>query len=177
MRPKLILGLALLPLVLSVFVGQAFASCAGPLSIELYQDRADLVVTGTVQDSGLPGHYNFSVATYFKGQGPQVIKVSGTESTVPGLVTSVDFTFTSGDSYLLFLQAGADSIYRTNQCDGSRGFQDDLTEEEIAVLGTGSTPPPPDPTPTLWQTKLFAVAILVSISAVLLLKRHRHRHK
>ncbi len=143
----------------------ALASCAPPVSLEEYRDRADLVVLGTVQ--GAAGrHVNVAVERYFKGQGPQLIRVTGRQSDDPRAVTSVDFEFQDGSRYLLFLRKSATQELRTDACAGNRPVGSQLTAEEAGVLGDGSAPRPTAAFPEASEELMRGASIVVSLAAV-----------
>ena len=134
---KLCLALIFAALTLTFQTTQADASCAPPASISENTTRADLVVTGTI--TKLTDKYALlEVERYYKGQGSDSLKVSGRMS--PTSISSVDFEFTEGARYLLFLKGKSTEILRANACDGSRLLTSQLSEEEQRSLGAGATP-------------------------------------
>lgn len=163
-------------LILFLFSGanQAYASCAGPFTLEEYRDMADLVVLGKAADADDPARVN--VEKYFKGSGPREIKVSGRAGPAPGLwggagdgrsiTSSIDFSFEEGKRYLLFLQNESGGIYKTNQCKGNRIVENDLSSEEQGVLGSGQEPlgeDSPGKVSPSWQMAGLAALILLVV--------------
>lgn len=113
------------------------ASCAPPVSLAEYQEQADIVVLGRIT-SVLNTSAIVNVELYFKGHGgPLQIEVSGKES--DSAVTSVDFAFEEDKKYLLFLKMSSGNL-KTNACMGNKEVQDTLSEEDLALLGTGDSP-------------------------------------
>lgn len=134
---KFCLAVILAVLTLTFQTASTFASCAPPASVSENTARADLVVTGKV--TNLTDNYALlEVQTYYKGQGPDLLKVSGRIS--PTSVSSVDFEFAQGSRYLLFLKGNSSDTLLTNSCDGSRVLTSGLSQEEQSSLGSGATP-------------------------------------
>lgn len=134
---KLCLSAVLAVLTLNFQSTQAIASCALPASISENTARANVVVVGTVIDIS-EKYAILKVETYYKGQGPDVLKVTGRIS--PNSYSSVDLELTDGARYLLFLKGKSGEILRANACDGSRLLTAGLSADEQSGLGTGATP-------------------------------------
>lgn len=115
----------------------ASASCAPPGTTADNSARSDIVVTGTISKS-YDTYALLDVATYYKGSGPDLLKVSGRIS--PSSVSSVDLELTEGSDYLLFLKGQTKDILRANACDGSRLLNSGLSSDEQNSLGSGATP-------------------------------------
>lgn len=153
-----------------------YASCIGPLSVNEYKEDADVVVIGTV--NGLQnGTANFLVEKYFKGSGEKEIKVSGSESSVKGVVTSVDYTFSDGERYLLFLNQTDSDVLKTNLCMGNRIIENELSSEEIDALGTGISPELLPPLVSQDKNTLLIVSFFIVSSGALLFFLNRLKKK
>lgn len=116
-----------------------FASCAPPSTLTEYKEQADIVVLGKVTKVSNDSS-TVSVERYFKGHGgPSQIQVTGKEDAQA--ITSVDFSFEEGKRYLLFLQKpSGNSVLKTNSCVGNREVANDLSTEDLSVLGSGYSP-------------------------------------
>ncbi|HRN96344.1 MAG TPA: hypothetical protein PLD54_02780 [Candidatus Levybacteria bacterium] len=124
-------------LVFSFVPHTALASCAPAVSPSEYKEQADIVVLGRVKSISDTSAI-INVERYFKGHGgPSQIEVSGQES--QGTITSVDFTFEEDKKYLLFLKMDSGNL-KTNACMGNEEVQGALSEEDLAILGTGYSP-------------------------------------
>lgn len=143
MRNWLIKIFLLLICVFSFFIyssKEVFASCKAPVPLSEYKEWADIIVLGKVTSyDGLIA--NVSVDKYFKGHGgPSQIKVTGKLSPDTNQISSVDFEMYEGKKYLLFLRTGVLDVLKTNNCDGNKEVLDNLSEEDLKVLGTGYSP-------------------------------------
>lgn len=112
------------------------ASCAA-FSLAQHKDRADIIALGTIQNNSST-YASLDVEKYFKGEGPELLRVTGQAS--KEVVTSNDFSFQKGKRYLLFLKNDPDGIFRTNLCMGTREITNNLTDKETLVLGNGYAP-------------------------------------
>lgn len=131
------LAAVLAALTLTFQTTSTFASCAPPASTSENTTRADVVISGTITE--LTDKYALlEVETYYKGQGPDTLKVTGRIS--PNSYSSVDLELTKGARYLLFLKGGPKDILQANACNGSRILTNGLSREEQNGLGTGATP-------------------------------------
>lgn len=179
--PKLTIILILLSLLISLVIpSSATASCVA-LSLAEQKEFADIIVLGRV-DNVRKESADVLVEKYFKGHGgPQQLQVTGQE--FPGTITSVDFPLKAGKTYLLYLKASSDNIHTTDQCMGSREVTQDLTDEEVAVLGVGESPngitnspvnevtSSPEKSATKTNTLIVLVGLLALLGIPILLKR------
>ncbi|MBI2011232.1 hypothetical protein HYS91_00540 [Candidatus Daviesbacteria bacterium] len=156
---KKLVTILLISFFLTFFAPTAFASCAGPFSLNEYKNMADVVVVGKVTSIN-NSFANFEVEKYLKSQGEKEIKITGQES--KEAITSVDFTFEEDKKYLLFLKQSTEGILKTNSCMGNRELNN---EEEVKSLGEGS------------RTNLILVAALgglgLGLFVLYLLKRKK----
>jgi len=112
-----------------------------PIAPAVALERADLVLTGevflVVPAGGEYAHVLITPSRVYKGKTPpagvRILALADT-GTAAGQLPN-DLHFASGQSpYLLFLRQGADGIYRTSRCDGSRLLGIGLTDAEAAAL-------------------------------------------
>lgn len=178
---KKILPISLVAVVLFGFsVQNSMASCAVS-SLQEHYDRADLVVRGTAIELNDPWigeeHYSFSVDTFFKGEGPSRLKITGDQSSKG--MTSVDFKIEEGKRYLLFLKGDADGLLRTDACSGNKEMQGPLSDEEIKVLGKGIGAEYAKPANSLFTNYIFVAIVSVVLGGIgiafLFLKKELHR--
>lgn len=134
---KLSLAAVFATLILTFQTTSTFASCAPPASISENTARADVVVSGTI--TALTDKYALlGVERYYKGQGPDTLKVTGRIS--PNSYSSVDLELTKDARYLLFLKGDPKDTLQANACNGSRILTNGLSQEEQSGLGTGAIP-------------------------------------
>lgn len=164
---KFFVGILVFILLVNFLTKTTYASCIGGIPVSKHKDKADVIVSGVVRQA-FENYSNFSVETYYKGQGANEIRVTGKITPETGMGTSVDLFLSEGERYLLFLNGKVDEIMKANSCNGSRALKDGLTEEESGVLLERSSPvPTPGLSPLVKidnQTIVIAsVALLIGI--------------
>lgn len=153
----------------------ALASCAPPVSVEEFAQRADAVVYGRVtgfQDGapfGPPGRLaTFSVERVLKGSaGASIVVAIGPEvGGGPGVVgaTSVDYNMAAGPDHTLYLRGQGSGRFETDACSGSHGGAP--TPEEEAFFGPGRAPQPGNAAgPSDLERGLIALAAVSAVAA------------
>ncbi len=140
----------LLVLSIFVFLGLFFSSvapvsamCVERGSFKEYRKQADIVLSGTA--TIVVGKDGFvSVDEYFKGRGPQTVRVTGRTS--ENGESSEDFQLEEGKKYLLFLKiAGSDQL-RTTNCMGNKLLDaSGLSEADKDAIGRSKISMTPTP--------------------------------
>jgi hypothetical protein len=189
---RLIVALALF-LCLGFFFASTYpvaAMCVKLDSFQAYRKQADIVLSGTA--TIVVGKDGFvSVDEYFKGHGPQTVRVTGL-ATDSG-ISSEDFQLEEGQKYLLFLKiigGGSDQL-RTNSCMGNKLVSaTGLSPSDRQALGKSKismTPTPSEAFHTMYKmtpVSLFvmffsggAIFLLLLLSIVNEKKRKRTKGK
>ena len=123
-----------LGIILYLFQPQVVhASCANPLTLTEYRKQADIVVAGTATIV-VDNDAFISVDQYYKGHGPDTIRVTGKVSDTGQ--SSIEYRFEEGQKYLLFMQFGDTDQLHTTMCMGNKLLAaGDLSAEDKAALG------------------------------------------
>lgn len=163
----------------------AFACSCVQSSVADQVERADLVVSGVVEDrdegpfkvirsSGDPVTYTVAVDEVLKGESGPVTKVeSAAEGASCGLEVEV------GRSYVIFADAGTDGTYEANLCGGTSEARPGFVAEVKALTDMAAGPDdsilPPTGGPPVVTMALggMLLAGVVVVGAVVL-RRRRH---
>lgn len=161
--------------------GNVLASCAGPMSLQEYKERADVIVVGKVTERNDEGHASLVVDKYYKGHGPNTISFTGRENFID--VTSIDFKPEVGKTYLLFLSLINGGL-KTNACDGNKVLTNGLLPVEEKVLEESQLPSPaisPTPVPNgikfTWQTFMIGLTLALILMAPFFLSAKKSQSK
>ena len=124
----------------------AFACSCAQFSVADSVERADLVVTGVVEDrdegpfkivrsSGDPVTYTVAVDEVLKGESGPVTKV---ESAADGASCGLEVEV--GRSYVMFAHARADGVYDASLCGGTTDASPEFVAEVKAITGPAAAP-------------------------------------
>lgn len=183
---RAVLAAVALSLVSALGGAPALASCAPPVSVAEYAQRADAVVHGRVigleggAPLGPPGRIaRFQLDRVLKGSvaGSIVVLLGPEVDSAPGTVgaTSVDYNVTAGTDHTLYLRAGSGGRYVTDACSGSHSGAP--SPEEVSFFGAGSAPQPgvAGGLETSAIVGLAAVAALAVVAGAYALRLSRRR--
>ncbi len=119
----------------------ALASCAEPLPLEEAFDQTPAVFVGTVEAVEFQGRLaHVAVDGVWKGDVAAEVRVQGTDTLDPNMMTSIDRTYQVGTIYVFFVNPGGVG-FTDNGCTNTAVAEADLMAKLDTLNGAAATAP------------------------------------